>query len=158
MDMRLGGGFIYHGKSDLLANSFEGEVNYRLTDKWATSLSIGLGKSEGGEYASSNYVLSNLNGYFSPFKNTNKTDFRIGTGFSVMKISNAKISSYRIEDGYYIPNTYGFYKNRRFGFNLVVENTIKLTENLLLGIRIQNQTYLEEGNNTGLQLKFGFRM
>lgn len=157
-DIRFGTGVSLLGSGDMGALNIENELNYNFNKYFASSLSVNYGRSNSGVYVSSSFIQGNLNLFVSPFKNTRKNDFRIGTGFSMMNISE----TYKVlaRCGVGLDDIEPIYFNARnsCGFNVIVENTYSLGDKLLVGIKLFSQVYSNEDINSGVLLKFGLRL
>jgi len=150
IDVRFGVGVSLLGTGDMTTINFENEVNYKLNKNFATSLTLNYGKSISGIYQSSSYIQGNVNIFFSPFKNSRKNDFRIGTGFSIMNISD---SCYWEQS-----SPYHYNKRNSSGFNIIIEDTYLVTKKMLIGLKLFNQPYLNGDINSGILLKCGFKL
>ncbi len=156
-DIRFGAGVSLLGSGDMGALNFENELNYTFSSYFVSSVSVAYGRSNSGVYVSSSFIQGNLNVFVSPFKNTQKNDFRIGTGFSMMNIRE----TYNIPllCGLGLDNTSPVLYDIRnsIGFNIIIENTYSLSEKLLVGIKLFSQVYTNDDINSGVLLKFGLR-
>jgi hypothetical protein len=134
------------GTGDMHTLMLENELNYFISNSFATSISLGYGRSNYGVFETASFVQGNLNIYFSPFKNNKKNDFRIGTGLSYYNVSDG---SERSSD----------YQTRNsVGVNIILEHTYLLTERLRLGVKAFTQPYENGDINSGVLLKMGIRL
>lgn len=158
-DIRFGAGTSILGSGDMLTTSFENEVNYRLNPYLATGLSLAFGRSNFGVSETASFTQGNLNFFFSPFRNTRRNDFRIGTGLSLLDVSDAYLTSsmYDFSTGLRIEE-YAFDERRSFGYNIIIENTYAVTDRFLLGLKVFTQPYFMGDLNTGIYLKAGVKL
>ena len=115
-DIRLGVGSTILGTGDMTTIAFENELNYRISSYFTTALSAGYGRSNDGIYETASYLLGNLNKFLSPFKDTGRNDFRLGTGLSFMNLSDARLlSASYYAMGEAIETEYGFSQRSSYG-------------------------------------------
>ncbi len=138
-------------------NKIENELNYFINNFFSTSISAGYGRSNSGVFETSSFVQGNLNIYISPFKNSKKNDFRIGTGMSYMNISDAYLESVNYENGI-IDEDYRFDNRNSIGINIILENTYSITDKIMLGLKLFTQPYKNGDINSGLMLKLGLKI
>ncbi len=156
-DVRFGVGRSILGTGDMRVTGFETELNYRINPYLTTSTSVNYGKSSNGVFLTTSYLQGNLNLFVSPFKNTRENDFRIGTGLSVMDVSDVYISESSFENG--IPRyVYGYDDRTSIGFNIIIENTYALTDKYLIGAKVFTQPYTNGDINSGIIIKLGVRI
>jgi len=156
-DIRMGLGSSLIGSGDMITTAFENELNYRVNSHFTISPSIGFAKSNYGVNEIANYTQSNMNLFYSPFRNTKSMDFRVGLGASFIEYN------YSFEyEGITLSNgreysRYEFPVEKSFGVNVIVENTVKLSPRMLLGLKAFTQMYF--GNiNSGLMVKVGYTL
>ena len=155
LDLRFGVGTSLLGTGDMLTIMFENELNYKLNDFFGLAGSVGYAKSDNGVFHQSSFIQFNTNVYFSPFKNSGKNDFRLGTGVSWYAVSDVYQSSATYQNGQLIDSEYVFDQRQSVGFNAVIENTYSITEKYKLGIKLFTQPYQNGDMNSGALLKFG---
>ncbi|GAA4845100.1 hypothetical protein [Algivirga pacifica] len=154
LDFRFGVGTSLQGSGDMITLSFDNELNYRLNNYFATSLSISHGKSESGVFKMGSFIQGNLNAFVSPFRNNRRNDFRLGIGLGVQNYVYSYIQSEEYINGQLIQSPVYRDKNG-LGRNIIIENTFALTQRLLLGLKLYNQFYNSGDVNTGIMLKAG---
>ena len=100
---------------------------------------------------STTYQQLNTNIYVSPFRNNRKVDFKIGTGVSANYVLERRINwlssvfpSPRINESRF-----------SVGVNMIVETTITIENNFLLGFKGFIQPYANGDINSGILVKFG---
>lgn len=98
-DFRLGAGISLQGTGDMRMFNYENEVNYHINQYFTTSLSVNLGRSNHGVYIYSSFAQGNLNIFLSPFKNSRRFDFRLGTGLTYYNINDAYTLSQHWSNG-----------------------------------------------------------
>jgi hypothetical protein len=157
IDLRLGMGSSLVGSGDMITTAYENELNYRVNSHFTISPSIGFAKSNYGVNDIANFTQTNMNLFYSPFRNTKSMDFRIGLGASFLEYN------YSFEyEGITLSNgkeysRYDFPVEKSFGVNVILENTVKLSPRLLLGLKAFTQIYF--GNiNSGLMVKVGYTL
>ncbi|WP_017733506.1 hypothetical protein [Nafulsella turpanensis] len=158
-DLRFGLGTSLLGSGDILTITLENELNYKLTKYFTTGLSLNYGRSNNGVYGTTSYIQGNLNVFISPFKNTRKNDFRIGTGVSLYNVSDTHLL-YRWFDssGELVEINYDVDVRKSYGYNIILEDTYSINSKLLLGLRLFTQPYLNGDINSGVLLKFGVKL
>jgi len=158
IDYRFGIGSSFLKSGDMRGVIFENEINYAMNNFIAAGLSIGYGKSYIGVYKLASFIEGNANVYFSPFKNKNRNDFRLGTGFSYCTVSDAYISSALYGSAGLIYADYEFDLRTTFGLNIIIEDTYMITDKFLLGLKLITQSYFNGDINSGIMLKVGMKI
>lgn len=158
-DIRFGAGTSLLGSGDMITISFENELNYRLNPYLTTGLSLAYGRSNFGVFETASFTQGNLNVFFSPFRNTRKNDFRVGTGLSLYNVSDAYLASsvYEFPTGVRT-EIYAFDERKSYGYNIIIENTYALTNRFMLGLKVFTQPYFNGDINSGVYLKFGVKL
>ena len=157
-DYRFGIGNSFLGTGDMLGVMYENEINCSINNYLSTGISLGYGKSDYGVSATASFLQYNLNVFFSPFKNSKRNDFRVGMGFSSLKISDAYMSSASWINNELIDTDYVFDLRKTFGYNFIIENTYSITDKFLLGLKLYTQPYGNGDINSGILLKMGVRL
>lgn len=155
VDLKFGIGTSLQGSGDMTTLSFENELNYKINKYFSISFAIDYGKSDRGVNASTSLVQGNLNIYFSPFKNSGKNNFKIGTGLSAMKVSDFYALSITQENYGVTTGDFVFEKRNSLGFNIIIENEYILSKKYLIGLKLFTQPYFNGDISTGGFLKFG---
>ena len=157
-DVRFGIGISLLGTGDMTTINFENEINYKINHYFTGSFSLNYGTGNSGLYETSTYFQGNLNIFISPFKNSRRNDFRIGTGLSIMNITDSYfIENFNIESG--LTSTYYLDKRNSYGINIIIENTFSITERLLIGLKLFTQPYISNGDiNSGILFKLGLKI
>ncbi|MBN2615101.1 MAG: hypothetical protein JXR71_05350 [Bacteroidales bacterium] len=156
-DFRIGAGYSILGSGDYHTFNYENELNYRMNPYFTASASFDMGKSITGISGTASFKQGNLNIFLSPFKNTKKNDFRVGTGLTFYTITDAyEIASY-YENGVLVCTDYSFDSRNSYGYNIIFENSYWLTEKMMLGVKLYTQYYFNDDINTGILLKLGFK-
>jgi len=155
VDLRFGIGTSLLGTGDMQTIMFDNEVNMKLNSYFTLGGGLGYGKSDNGVFLQASFVQLNANIYISPFKNSRRNDFRIGTGPSWYSVSDVYQSSARYQNGQLVDAEYEFDKRSSIGFNLIIENTYLIKEKYLLGLKLFTQPYLNGDINSGILLKLG---
>ena len=158
MDLRFGIGTSSLGKGDMRTIMFENEVNMKLNNYFTLSGGIGYAKSDYGVFEQASFVQLNTNIYISPFKNSRRNDFRIGTGPSWYSISDVYRSSARYLNGQLVDEEYEFDTRNSIGFNVIIENCYLVAEKYLLGLKLFGQSYQNGDGNSGILLKLGIKI
>ena len=158
-DIRFGVGRTILGSGDMITLTFENELNYKINPYFTTALSVNYGRSNYGVFETASYVQGNLNLYLSPFKNTNRNDFRVGTGLSLFHVSDAYLlSAYYDAKGNLIDANYGFDVRSSFGYSIILEDTYTIRNRFLVGLKLFTQPYFSGDLNSGLLLKAGVKL
>jgi len=156
-DIRFGVGISLLGTGDMTTINFENEVNYKFNQYFSTSFSLNYGKSIAGIYETSSYIQGNLNIFISPFKNSRRNDFRIGTGFSIMNVSDSYYFAQECAVGIEQSSPYHYDKRNSSGFNIIIEDTYSVTDRFLIGLKLFTQPYTNGDINSGILLKCGLK-
>jgi len=156
-DFRFGIGVAFLGPVDMKTVTFENELNYKLSNYFAASLSVDYGKSFSGIYESASYLQGNLNLFISPFRNNRKNDFRVGAGFSLMNVSETYGQAEYCGVGLPPNYTEPLFDNRdSFGYNIIIEDVYNISKKFLVGLKLFTQPYTNEDINSGVLVKAGF--
>jgi len=157
-DIKFGVGISLLGTGDMTTINFENELNYKISQYFSTSFTLNYGRSNSGVYETSSYFQGNLNIFISPFKNSRKNDFRIGTGFSIMNISDSYYFSQDSGAGTGQTSPYNFDKRNSYGFNIIIEDTYSIKDRYLIGLKLFTQPYTNGDINSGILLKCGLKL
>jgi len=157
-DVKFGVGISLLGTGDMTTINFENELNYKFSHYFSTSFTLNYGKSISGVYETSSYIQENLNIFISPFKNSRKNDFRIGTGFSIMNISDSYYFEEECGVGIEQSSPYHYDKRNSLGFNIIIENTYSINARFLIGLKLFTQPYTNGDINSGILLKCGLKL
>lgn len=158
-DVRFGVGRTILGTGDWRTITLENELNYSINSYFTTALSANYGRSNRGIYGTASYIQGSLNIFLSPFKNTKRNDFRIGTGVSLLNVSNVRVLSSRSNaKGEEIDIEYGFSERSSFGYNIVLEDTYTVKSKYLLGLKVFTQSFFSGDINSGVLLKIGAKI
>lgn len=156
-DLRLGVGTSLLGSGDMWTFMSETELNAKLNNYLATGISIGFGQSSKGIFEQASFAQGNLNFLVSPFTNTKRNDFRIGTGVSIYRVNDVfRSSTFTVED--VRVENYIFDERSSLGGNIIIENTYSVTPRVLIGVKVFTQPYLNGDINSGIQLRVGARL
>jgi hypothetical protein len=158
LDLRTGIGTSFLGTGDMLTIMFENELNFQFSKYFTTAGGFGFAKGNMGVIERVSFIQANGNLYFSPFQNIHSFDLRIGTGVSWYWISDVYKSSATYHDGQLIELEYTFDKRNSIGFNAILEGSYSISKKFLLGLKIFIQPYLNGDINSGVMLKFGFKI
>ena len=158
LDLRVGTGISLLGAGDMLTFNYENEINLKLNQYLTGSLSINLGRSNYGVSQTASFLQGNVNIFISPFKNSNRFDFRIGTGLTYYNVSDAYESYLRYENGVLVDVDYEFDNRNSLGFNVIIENSYLLTDRFFIGLKLFTQPYSNGDINTGALLKLGLKI
>jgi hypothetical protein len=157
VDVKLGLGTSFLGSGDILVGKVEGE----LTKKWnrlisnSVSLNFGYGKSTMfDQYVLQETFTTHLDGnlFLSPFGNHHFYNFKLGTGFSLMYVSD----TYPARDAWARQSQ----SDRRvsLGASMIVEQEITIAKRNLLGVKAMIQPYLNGDIASSLMLKVGRKL
>ena len=151
IDFRTGIGLSILGTGDMRATMFEHELNYTMNNYFASSLSVGYGKSNNGVFDNASFIQTGVNLFVSPFRNTGRNDFRIGTGLSYFKVSDGYLQRTNGVDNY-ISET-----RTSPGVNLILENTYSIGTKTLVGLKLFSNPYFNGDINSGILFKLGLK-
>lgn len=153
VDIKVGLGPSYLKTGTILI----GKAEVELTKKWNTYISQAVSVSGGygdvqfyDKYASASqsafttHIDANI--FLSPFSNNRYDNFKLGTGVSVMYVSE----KYPIQNIYLPPP-----HRVSLGYNLIIENEVALSRRYLIGVKAMMQTYLNKDIATSVFLKVG---
>ena len=157
-DLRIGIGTAILGTGDFSAIVIENELNYEVHPYLGIGGSMAFGKSYFTGRNQSSFIQGNVNIFFSPFTNKKTNDFRIGSGFVYNFVSDVYQSSSEYLDGVLIDEDYRLEDRTSLGVNIILENTVNITNKFLLGLKLFSQPYLNGDINSGLILKAGFKI
>ncbi len=137
--------------------NFENEISYRISQYFTASFTLNYGRSNSGVYATSSYIQENMNIFVSPFKTNRINDFKTGTGFSIMNISDSYYFEQDCGVGTEQSSPCHFDKRNSSGVNIIIEDTYSIKEKYLIGLKLFTQPYFNGDVNTILLLKFGLK-
>jgi len=143
-DVKFGTGSTLLGSGDMITIVFENEMNYKISKYFSSSINVNYGMSNTGVYIQSSLIQGNLNVFLSPFGNTERNNFKIGTGYSIMGVT----------DIYH--NTHD--RRTSYGYNIIIENEYELNEKYLIGFKLFTQQYSNRDTSSGIMLKFGVKL
>jgi len=160
IDIRLGAGFSFLGSGDKFTNMLENELNYTINNYLTFSPSLAVGITNGNyKESGANLVHVAINIFLSPFRSNRFFDFRIGTGVNAYKVFDYTLTYARYNSsGELIDYEYSFDSRKSIGINILIENTIRINKNLLVGIKLFSTPYRNADINSGILLKFGVRI
>lgn len=157
VDVKLGLGASFLGSGDVLVGKLEGE----LTKKWnrflSNSVSLGLGYGNDtwySGYSRQRTFTTHLDGnvFLSPFGNHRGYNLKLGTGLSLMYVSDA----YSGGNGWYgrpSPD-----RRASLGYSMIVEQEIAIGKKGLFGLKTMIQPYLNGDIATTVVLKVGRKL
>ena len=154
-DVRFGAGSTLLGSGDMITLSFENELNYRINQYFTGALSLVYGRSNKGVWETASYVQGNLNIYVSPFRNNRRNDFRIGTGLSIYDVTDAYEQSTTYDNGIIVDVDHIIENRNSFGYSIIIEDSYRINEKFLIGLKLFTQPYTNGDINSGGFLKFG---
>ncbi len=156
-DFNFGVGTSFIGAGDFVTLMFENEVGLNLNPYFATSLSLGYGKSNYGAFDAVSFLQTNLNLFISPFKNVKRNNFRIGLGIAHYKSDYYYRSSVWFINEEVVDEEYIFKMENTFGTSIVLENTYLITSKMMLGVKLFS--ILHGGpTNSGVVLRVGMKL
>ncbi len=158
IDLRLGTGTSFLGTGDLQTIMLENELNIKLNQYFTLSEGISFGKSDDGIKQQASFFQFNSNVYFSPFKNGNKNDLRIGTGLSLHAIQDLRQSFAVYKNQELVYSEYTFEKWNTIGLNLIIEHAYTLNDKIIIGLKLFTQPYFNGDINSGILLKVGHKI
>ncbi|WP_282782000.1 hypothetical protein [Phaeodactylibacter xiamenensis] len=157
-DLRFGVGGSFLGSGDMRAIMLENEANLKLNRYFALSGGLGFGTSNDGALDQASFLQLNANVYVSPFRNTGRNDFRLGTGLSWYTVSESYNALSISHTGEIVDSKLQSDQRNALGFSLIIENTYSVTERLLVGLKAFTQPYQNGDINSGILLKFGVKL
>ncbi len=158
VDVKLGLGASFLGSGDILIGKLEGD----LTKKWnrfisnSVSLSLGYGNDKWyyDSYSSQRTFTTHLDGnvFLSPFGNHHRYNLKLGTGLSLMYVSDA-----------YSEGDWQFRGRPResrasLGYSMIVEQEIALGNRSLFGLKTMIQPYMNGDIATTVMFKVGRKL
>ncbi len=141
---------------NIMVPALEGEYTKNLNRFFSASgtAGIGLGKRESmvSDEIQHHALITNLDGniFLSPFGNDKKYNLKLGSGVSVMHVSE-KFS------GSGISNTQ-WATRLRSGLSVILENEFAIGEKSLFGIKAMVQPYVMQDVAASLLFKYGIRI
>jgi len=157
-DIRMGIGTSLLGSGDMQTIMVDNEINVGLNQLFTVGAGLGFGKSDDGVFEQASFLQINANVYFSPWRNTRRNDFRIGTGLTWYNVSDVYRSSSSFLNGELVSSEHVLDTRSSFGYNIVLENTYLVTDRFLLGDKLFTQPYFNGDINSGGMLRLGLRL
>ncbi|HKJ42361.1 MAG TPA: hypothetical protein VKA27_09710 [Sunxiuqinia sp.] len=155
-DFRFGIGKSLLGSGDYIVTVLENEVNYKLNHYFTTSVSVNFARNHEGEISTTSFIQGNLNLFFSPFRNSRKNDFRLGSGFTVYQVTDAARVAAYYENGVIVDTVHEIDSRNSIGYNIIIEDSYNLTGQFFVGLKLFTQSYHNYDINTGGLLKIGY--
>ncbi len=156
VDVKLGLGASFLGSGDVYVGKLEGE----LTKKWnrflsnSVSLNLGYGNDKWYYGRGQRTFTTHLDGnvFLSPFGNHRGYNLKLGTGLSLMYVSDA----YPGGDGWYgrpSPD-----RRASLGYSMIVEQEVSIGKKGLFGLKAMIQPYLNGDIASTVMLKVGRKL
>ena len=159
-DLKIGTGLGFMGWGDGITLCFENEFNYQINRYFTVAAGLGIGRSLGegrDEWKHhKDYLSGSVNGFFSPFRNNRRNNFRVGIGYTYINETNAYVSSISYENN--IPYDIEYTNDKRSShcFNVILEDEFKITTRLMIGGKVFFTAGIQEGGViSGGMVKFG---
>jgi hypothetical protein len=155
VDVKLGIGASFLGTGDMLVGKVEAELSKKWNRIISNSISLNLGYGDSKLYDKFNQQKTfithlDANLFVSPFGNHRLYNFKLGTGLSLMYVS----------DNY--PTRYIWYgppaRRASIGGNMIVEQEITIAKRNLFGLKAMIQPYLNGDIATSVMLKIGRKL
>ncbi len=125
-NVKVGMGVSFLGTGDIWAAKFEGEVTKNYNSIISGSVLLGLGRGGNGIYQQT--FTTNLDGnvFVSPFGNDKAYNFKIGSGLSLMYVSDSYPG-----DLWFVPSD----RRVSLGANIIMEHEVLIHKKYLLGLK-----------------------
>lgn len=159
-DIKLGIGASFLGTGDMLIGKLEGEVTRKWNRIISNSVALGIGYGDQKFYYNPTYNYKNLhqqtftthldgNVFVSPFGNDRLYNLKLGTGLSLMFVS----------DNPWRENDPSWQEERiSLGLNMIMEHEFMLSKKSLIGLKMMIQPYLNGDISSTLLLKLGKKL
>lgn len=156
-DIKLGIGASFLGTGDMLIGKLEGEATRKWNRIISNSVALGIGYGDQKFYYNPTYNYKSLhqqtftthldgNVFVSPFGNDRLYNLKLGTGVSLMYVS----------DAFPRRNEAIQRENRAsVGINMIMEHEFMLSKKSLIGLKMMIQPYLNGDIASTMLLKFG---
>ncbi len=157
---KLGLGVSLWGRGDYTHTNLLNEFDYKVLNRFEMSLGLGFGKGLPRDEFLPLFSLStfqiNLNGLILPINN-NFYKLKLGSGISMLVVNKAgtSIGQWTPGGGYEVLE-YSLENHRTVGYNLLVENEIRLYKNFSTSLLLFGQFYQSRDTNVGAMLKVGY--
>lgn len=156
-DLRIGIGSSILGTGDLVTTMMENELNIKFNNYFTGAVGLAFANAKGYNRGAT-FWQGNGNLFISPFRNNRNYDLRLGGGFTVYTIEDYYPSLIERIDGIVVDIDYAFQNRQAFGFSIIVENTIAISQKMVLGLKLFTQPYSNYDINSGVMLKLGVRI
>jgi len=159
LDFRIGAGASLLGSGDFLVFNYENELNFKYNKYFTSSLSLNLGQSAvSSAFEKASFVQGNLNVFVSPFKNTGRFDFRVGTGITFYSLSETLPSRLVNENGVWVRRDNLVDRRSSLGYNLIIEGNHMVSDRISIGWKLFAQPYRNGDINSGVLVKLGLKL
>jgi hypothetical protein len=111
-----------------------------------------------GIFRTVSYFQGDLGIYISPFSNIKRNDFRIGTGLSLMNISNYYQRLAIYQNNILIRSEYQADLKNTLGYTMIIEDSYLINDKFIVGLKIFIHPYFDGDINSGLLLKLGMKI
>jgi hypothetical protein len=158
MTMQIGAGLLLAGTGDVVCRQMETELSVKLNNYFTFAGNITFGKSVGSDFDQSAFYQFNTNILVSPFKNSRKNDFRIGTGLSISDVTDVYDTERMFENNQLVYTKAVIDKRTSTGVNFILDYQHQASQRFIVGARLINQQYTNGDINTGFLVRMGWRL
>lgn len=152
LEYKAGAGIGFMGSGDVYTLSFENELDYKLNAYFATSATVGIGRSFETKHDKNDYLNGGLTLYVSPFRNDGKNNFRIGLGYTFINETRLSRKSANSPD-------YNYFSSNEHAFNFIIGYEYKYSDRYSIGAKAFTIGSSRSGGIlTGGMLSFGIAM
>ena len=158
LTLQIGGGLMLAGTGDVICRQMETELSAKLNNYFALAGNVTFGKSVGSDFDQSAFYQFNTNILVSPFKNSRKNDFRMGTGLSISDVTDIYDTERMFENNQLVYTKAVIDKRTATGINFILDYQHQAAERFVIGARLINQQYTNGDINTGFLLRMGWKL
>lgn len=157
--LKVGTGLSILGDGDGTILSIRNELYHNMNDIFSVSGSLLGGYGIESFLEEYEYLFrSDINLYFSPFGNKRRYNFEVGAGVSYYGSRSKYIMRITRVDGRITEVIYVNTVNQSIGFNVLVDNTIRISGNHHVSFGAFITPYIDGNINSGFVLKYGYRI
>lgn len=156
--MQIGAGLLLAGTGDVVCRQMETELSVKLNNYFAIAGNITFGKSVGSDFDQSAFYQFNSNILVSPFKNSRKNDFRMGTGLSISDVTDVYDTERMFDNNQLVYTKAVIDKRTSTGINFIFDYQYHASQRFVVGARLLNQQYTNGDINTGFLVRMGWKL
>jgi len=161
--VRFGTGYGFLGSGDYRVVILESELTKGISEGIDVSFSVNYGKGGYEEIPTESnntvgFLQANVNIFKRLFLNSDKHQWRFGTGITYYGIQETYVSSYTFSNNEVTDVLHTVSKYDNIGINFILEDAVNISERVTLGAKLFTQWYQNGDAISGLLIKTGIKL